>query len=386
MTEVRRSRGDITRRDFIKYGLCGACALCTTGISALAPGTASAVSPEKGLVNPRRSPWCLQLTEKDFRCTLCPHLCRISPGKRGRCGVRENRAGSCYTLAYANPALVQATPVERIPFFQVMPGIRTLAVSTAGCPLECRFCEVWDMALIRPEEVHAYDLSPEDAVSQARSAGAEAVAYAFGEPVAFYEYMSDTAAAAKKEGLLNLVHTSGYILPEPLEAVIGSIDAVNVDLKAFDDTFYRRMTGGSLEPVKSAMKMIKEAGVHLEITNLVIPAENDDMDLIKKMCLWIKNELGPEVPIHFARFYPLYKLSNLPPTPVSTLDRARDTAMEAGLSHVYVAKVTGHEGENTFCRECGKKIIDRMGFVIEDMQIERGRCSNCGTRIHGIWN
>lgn len=375
----------VTRRAFIKSGLFGACALCMAGIPGF-PRAADAYTPQKGFVNPVQSNWFSLLSNSDIECELCPKQCLISPGKRGKCGVRENRNGKGYTLAYGNPVLVQMDPVERKPFFHVMPGTRALSVSTAGCPLECSFCEVWDMALVAPEDVYAYDLSPEKIVAQAKAAGAHSISYAFGEPVAFYEYMTDIARIAKKEGLLNLMHTSGYILPEPLKAITHMLDAVNIDLKGFDPEFYRRMVGGEIETVKDTLKILTKAGVHVEITNLIIPTVNDDMEQLKEMCMWIKNELGADVPIHFGRFYPLYKLANLPPTPVSTLDRARNTALETGLKYVYVARVTGHEGENTFCAECKEKIITRMGFVIEKMHIENGRCAYCSTPVAGRWS
>ena len=376
----------MTRRDFLRAGLCGAvCLGLGAGIQHGLSRTAFAVSPQKGFVNPRPSEWFVPQSGAKIKCTLCPLECRMAAGERGACRVRENRGGQAYSLAWGNPVLVQADPVERKPFFHVLPGSMALSVSTAGCPLACRFCEVWDMALVSPEDVHAYDLPPEEVVALARSVGARSISYAFGEPVVFYEYMRDIAGLAREQGLLNLVHTSGYISMEPLEALAGLIDAANVDLKGFDAAFYRRMTGGDLAVVKRSLRILKARGVHIEITNLVIPGVNDDPAETRAMCEWIRNELGPGVPVHFARFYPLYKLANLPPTPVATLDAARETAMKAGLEHVYVARVTGHTGENTFCPQCGGKIIDRMGFMIEAVRMENGACAHCGAGISGIW-
>jgi pyruvate formate lyase activating enzyme len=289
------------------------------------------------------------------------------------------------TLVYANPCLIRPDPVERTPFFHVLPGTRTLSVSTAGCPLACMFCEAWDMALAAPEEVYAYDIPPERVVDHALELGARSVSYACGEPVAFYEYTADVAALARKAGLLNLVHTSGYIAREPLAALAGMLDAVNVDLKGFDPAFYRDICGGELAPVLQALRLLGEAGVHVEITNLVIPTLNDDMERIGEMCRWIRRELGAGVPVHFARFYPLYRLANLPPTPVSTLDRARAAALDAGLQYVYVARVTGHEGENTFCPRCGRPVIRRTGFVVEETRLEKGACGWCGAPVPGRW-
>jgi pyruvate formate lyase activating enzyme len=277
-------------------------------------------------------------------------------------------------------------PVERKPFFHVVPGSRSFSVATAGCNLECGFCEVWDTALVAPEDVHAFDLPPGTIVEKARESGARSVAYTFGEPVVFFEYMEGIATLARRAGLLSLMHSAGFINPEPLERLIPVLDAVNIDLKGFDAGFYRRVTGGELDPVLETLKALKAAGVHLEITNILIPTLNDDMGTVRRMCEWIVAELGPDTPIHFSRFYPLYKLANLPPTPVSTLNQARATAMAEGLRYVYVAKVPGHEGENTFCPGCKEMVIRRMGFMVEEMRVADGKCDGCGEPIPGIWS
>lgn len=376
----------LTKRSFLKACAAGACGLCLAGsLGGAKRAEAAAASAQKGLVKPKRSPWFTRTERRRVRCELCPRQCVLAPGQRGACQVRENRGGAGYTLAYGNPALVQLDPVERKPFFHVLPGTRALSVSTAGCNIECKFCEVWDMALVAPEEVYAYDMPPRAIVEQARAAGARSVSFAFGEPVVFYEYMESIAGLAKEAGLLNLLHTNGYISPEPLKALSGRIDAVNVDLKGFDEEFYEKVCGGKLAPVLDSLKRLREAGVHIEITNILIPTLNDDMAKVGEMCRWIEEELGAGTPLHLARFYPLYKLGNLPPTPVSTLDRARETAFEAGLQFVYVARVTGHEGENTFCPGCKEPVIRRLGFVVEETKLESGKCAHCGQEIAGRW-
>ena len=374
----------LSKRDFLKAAACGACALCLAGVAGRTR-TASAQSAQRGLIKRKPSPWFSAADEGAIVCELCPRRCRIAPGQRGRCRVRENRDGRAYTLVYGNPCLVQLDPVERKPFFHVLPGTRALSISTAGCNIACKFCEVWDMALVAPEEVHAYDMPPEEVVKQAKAAEARSVSYAFGEPVVFHEYMAATAALAKKEGLLNLLHTNGYIAREPLDALAEHLDAVNVDLKSFDPAFYRDVCDGELAPVLETLKHLKEKRVHVEITHILIPTLNDDLAQLRKMCLWIRDELGAEVPVHFARFYPLYRLANLPPTPVTTIERARELAFETGLRYVYVGRITGHEGENTFCPECRKPVIERMGFVIEKMHLKDGTCSHCGAAIAGRW-
>ncbi len=384
---------ELSRRNFLRAGAVGFCSLCLAGIYGCAvedkndvPAPQRAETTRKGLIRTTTSPWYTELTDRRVRCDLCPRQCELAEGERGPCRVRENRDGSCFSLVYGNPALVQEDPVERKPFFHVLPGSRALSISTAGCNLSCQFCEVWDMALVAPEEVYAYDMPPETVIEYARAGGVLSVSYAFGEPVIYYEYVHTVAGKAREEGLLNLMHTAAYIQPEPLQEIVRLMDAVNVDLKGFDREFYREYVGGELDPVLENLKIIREAGVHMEITNIVIPTLNDDMEKIGEMCAWIAGELGTDVPLHFVRFYPLYRLSALPRTPVSTLEDARGKALESGLDYVYISRVTQHEGENTYCPGCGEKIIDRMGFVVEEIKLENGSCSYCGREIPGRWS
>lgn len=385
------SDGGLSRRDLLKAAAIGACSLCLTGsLGCVSTPDPDKMQPAKGDVRkgwfkPVPSPWFTRVAQTGLRCTLCPKQCELAAGDRSPCRVRENRDGVGYTLAHGNPALVQEDPIERKPFFHVIPASRVLSIATAGCNLSCKFCETWDIALVTPEEVFAHNMPPDEVIAHAQASGVRAISYAFGEPVAFYEYMADVAVLAKKAGLLNLVHTAGYIQPEPLQLLSGKLDAANIDLKSFDPNFYRDIVGGELEPVLRTLKLLREAGVHIEITNPVIPTLNDDSETIRKMCTWIVNELGDDVPLHFSRFYPLYKLSALPRTPVSTLDQARATALDAGLKYVYVAKVIGHEGENTFCPVCKETLIKRVGFVVDEVQLENGRCKFCGTLIPGRW-
>lgn len=382
MRESRGANRGWSRRDLLRAGAAGGPTLALAG---LLGGPAWARAGGKGRVRPRRSPWFTPLDKGEVRCELCPVHCRVAPGRRGACRVRENRKGELFSLVYGNPCLVQVDPVERRPFFHVHPGTRTLSLSTAGCNLSCKFCEVWDMALVGPEDVHAHDLPPEAVVAHARGSGVGSISYAFGEPVVFYEYMEAVASLAREAGLLNLVQTNGFIAPEPLGALCGKLDAASVDLKGFDPAFYRDVCGGRLEPVLETLKRLKAEGVHVEITHIVIPTLNDDPAWTRRMSRWIARELGTGVPVHFSRFYPLYKLANLPATPVRTLSSARAIAREEGLQYVYVARVAGHEGENTFCPGCGEIILQRVGFVVEENHLKAGRCGHCGAGIPGRW-
>lgn len=379
------------RREFIIAGAASVCALCLAKVTGCTPEKdvpkgQAAPGEQIGLVRPVPSPWFAQTENNKVQCLLCPHECSLADGERAICRARENRGGVGYTLTYGNPALVQQDPIERKPFYHVIPGSWALSIATAGCNLACHFCETWDIALVKPEEVHNFDMPPEKVIAHALDTGVRAISYAFGEPVAFYEYMASTAALAKEAGLLNLAHTAGYIRPEPLRQLCRTLDAVNVDLKSFDQDFYRKVVGGELAPVLESLRLLRNEGVHLEITNIVIPTLNDDLATIGKMCHWIAAELGTDVPLHFARFYPLYRLSTLPQTPVATLEQARETALQAGLKFVYIAKVIGHEGENTFCPGCEHKVIKRMGFVITENNLQNGTCKFCGTALPGLWH
>ena len=222
-------------------------------------------------------------------------------------------------------------------------------------------------------------------MSRARDAKARSVAYTYVEPTVFFEYMLDSAQAARAAGLRNVYHSNGFISAAPLRALTPVLDAANIDLKAFNDTFYREHCQGELAPVLATLTALQRAGVHLEITNLVIPTLNDDPSQIRDLCLWVRRELGPETPLHFSRFYPLYKLKNLPPTPVTILERARATALAIGLEYVYIGNVPGHEGENTFCPRCKRLLIERSGFMVRGVHLQDGRCGACGQPIPGIW-
>jgi pyruvate formate lyase activating enzyme len=377
----------LTKRDFLKFCGTGLCFL--SGASLLGfPKSASGQTNEKsqkGLIRPKLSPYFTPLAGGDIRCELCPKRCRVSNGKRGFCNVRENRDGKYYSLVYGNPCAIHLDPIEKKPFFHLLPGTNSYSLATAGCNFQCKFCQNWEISQSPPEDLFNYDVPPETVIENAREAGARSVAYTYVEPTVFYEYMYDIGALAKKAGLLNVIHSNGFINPEPLRSLCKTLDAANIDLKGFEEHFYRELCGGELQPVLRTLKTLKEEKVHLEITSLVIPTKNDEMATVREMCLWIKKELGPDTPLHFSRFFPLYKLRSLPATPISTLDKARSIALSAGLEYVYVGNVPGHEGENTFCSKCKKKVIQRRGFMVGEINIRKGNCRYCGNPVPGIW-
>jgi len=319
-------------------------------------------------------------------CLLCPRRCIIPEGQRGYCQVRVNKGGKLFTLGYNNPVAVVVDPIEKKPFFHILPKSGAFSIAIAGCNLRCIFCQNWHISQSRPDETINYNLRPQDIVALAKKYNCPSVVFTYTEPTIFYEYMSDVAKLAKKEGLFVGMHSCGYINPEPLGELLKYMDFVNVDLKSFSEDFYNELClGAHLEPVLNTLKMVKEAGVHLEITNLVIPTKNDSPQKIREMCEWIRDNLGLDVPVHFSRFYPQYKLKNLPPTPIQTLRKAYEIAKEVGLKYVYIGNVPGIEEESTFCPQCGNILIRRVGYSILENNVVKGRCKFCGEEIYGIW-
>jgi pyruvate formate lyase activating enzyme len=392
MERQRRPRNDpytkdplITKRDFLRFCGLGFCALSAVQLLGH-PRASQAQAPTKGLIKTKLSPYFTPLEGGEIQCDLCPRHCRVPKGKRGSCRVRENRDGKYYSLVYGAPCAVHVDPIEKKPFFHVLPATHSFSLATAGCNLQCKFCQNWEISQASPEEVYSYDVPPDLAVKKAREMGARSIAYTYVEPTIFYEYMLDIGLLAKKAGLLNVCHSNGFINPEPLRNLCKVMDAVNIDLKGFTETFYRDLCNGELSPVLETLKMLKKEKVHIEITNLIIPSMNDEMSVVREMCLWVKKELGPDTPLHFSRFYPLYKLRSLPPTPVSTLDKARAVALSAGLEYVYVGNIPGHEGEHTFCPKCKKRVIQRTGYMVGETHLKGGKCGYCGKPIPGIWS
>ncbi|MEW6262236.1 MAG: AmmeMemoRadiSam system radical SAM enzyme [Thermodesulfobacteriota bacterium] len=375
---------NLTRRCFLKLagsGLAGFSLGRLFGPS----GRAEAQIPRKGLIIARPSYFYTPLEKGAVRCELCPRHCRLPEGERGFCRVRENRGGRLMSLVYGNPCAFHLDPIEKNPFFHVLPGTSSLSLATAGCNFQCKFCQSWEISQASPEDVFGFDLPPDKAVDRAASMGARSMAYTFVEPVIFYEYMADVGAEAKKAGLLSLIHSNGFINPAPLLQLVPVLDGANIDLKGFSQEYYQELCGGELKPVLDTLIILKKENLHLEITNLVVPGKNDDPALIGEMCRWIKRELSPDTPLHFARFYPLYKLKGLPPTPVATLEKARAEAVSAGLKYVYLGGVPGHEAANTYCPGCRKMIVRRLGFMIAENHLAEGRCRFCGHRIPGLW-
>lgn len=318
-------------------------------------------------------------------CHLCPRKCIIPDGEKGYCRVRENRGGKLYSLVYGKPCSISVEPIEKAPFYHFMPGHRRLCIATVSCNLRCKYCQNWHISQVGPGEVRTFRLLPEEVVEKALTEKVDSICFTFTEPVVFYEYVYDIAKIARKNGLRVSIVSAGYVCEEPLRKLVKVLDAVKIDLKGFNEKFYLRVCSGELAPVLRTLKVLKEEGKHFEIVNLVIPTLNDDSGEIKKMCLWIRQNLGNSVPLHFTRFSPAYKLTHLPSTPITTLETAIRIAKETGLKYVYIGNVPGHKYNSTICPKCGKTLIHRAGFQVIENNIKNGRCRFCGERIPGFW-
>ena len=321
---------------------------------------------------------------KTVQCELCPTECVLEEFQVGGCRTRINKGGTLYSLVYGKPCAVAIDPIEKKPFFHFHPATTAFSIATAGCVLGCKFCQNWEISQASPEDVDFRDLPPADVVRQALFYQCKTITYTYTEPTVFYEYMYDTAVLARQFGINNTMHSCGYINKKPLRELARHLDAADVDLKAFTEDFYSRICGGRLKPVLDALVELREDGVWLEITNLVIPTLNDDPARVRDMCRWIVKNLGPDVPLHFSRFFPNYKLKNLPPTPLDTLTDARKIALEAGLRYVYLGNVRS-DAENTLCPQCKKILIERTGYFVKQNNIASGKCRFCGMKIAGVW-
>jgi pyruvate formate lyase activating enzyme len=326
-----------------------------------------------------------QRVDNGVKCGLCPRRCFLPEGFRGKCRVRINRRDTLYTMVYGRPASMNLDPIEKKPVFHLKPGSTAFSIATYGCNLRCAFCQNWQLSQSNPEAKEISVMTPGQIVEQALYYKSGSIAYTYSEPTVFYEYVYDTARLAKEKGLYNVYISAGYIEKEPLEALLPYLDVVKIDLKGFNDNFYKRIVDCRLSDILNTLKILKKHDKLVEIVNLVVPGLNDNMDEIRKMCGWIKREMGADTPLFFTRFMPQYLLTNLPATPVETLERAHDIAKEEGLNYVYVGNVPGHKYENTFCPRCGRVVVGRYGYTVTENDITGGKCRFCGQNIPGIW-
>lgn len=329
--------------------------------------------------------WWTPLSDLKVGCMLCPRYCKIGDNQSGFCFIRRNEGGRLVTLGYGQPAAIQVDPIEKKPLHHFFPGTRIFSMGTAGCNMGCFFCQNWDISKAREDQVNSSLLSPEAVVEAALYSGCSSVAFTYNEPTIWAEYVIDVSKVARQNGLKTVMVTNGYISPEAFDDVYQWIDAANVDLKAFSEHFYSRLTLTHLNPVLETLKRLKQhTPVWLELTNLMIPTLNDSEEETKKLADWILEHLGDSVPLHFTAFHPDFKLRDKPRTPHHTLHGARRLAMERGLKFVYEGNVMCEESHTTFCPQCRKALIRRSWHDVKAYELTpEGTCKYCGTQLPG---
>ena len=322
----------------------------------------------------------------NLQCKLCPKECLIPPGKRGDCRGRVNIDGKLTSITYGRPCSVHIDPVEKKPLFHFLPGQSILSVAAAGCILHCKNCQNWQISQADPESVPSYQLNSKALIDLAKQENCPMIAYTYTDPVAFYEYTIDTSRIAEENGIKNVLVTSGYGNPAPLKELYRVSDAANIDLKFIRDDMYRNITTGTLKPVLDSILLAKKMNVWVELTNLVIPTLNDSDKDITDLCRWIFNYAGKDTPVHFSRFHPQYKMTDLPPTPESTLERCRQIAEKSGLEYVYIGNIWNNKYESTYSPSDGTLLVERSGYmVVKNLLDAQGRSPTDGHIIPGVW-
>jgi pyruvate formate lyase activating enzyme len=319
-------------------------------------------------------------------CGLCAHRCRIAPGDRGACGVRENREGTLYSLVYGAIVAENVDPIEKKPLFHLLPGSRSFSIAADGCNFRCTFCQNHEISQMPREtgRIVGHERTPAEIVEMAVRSGSKSIAYTYTEPTVYFEFAFDIAGIARKKGLKNVFVTNGYMTPGMLELVAPRLDAANVDLKAFRDDFYKKECGARLQPVLDSLRKMKELGIWVEVTTLLIPGLNDGDKELGELTAFLVS-LGTETPWHISRFHPQYRMTRTPPTPASSIHRAAEIGKSAGLKYVYSGNIPGDPGENTLCAHCGRLLIGRHGFSIERLDLKGSACPDCGTLLDGIF-
>ncbi|MEE9151799.1 MAG: AmmeMemoRadiSam system radical SAM enzyme [Thermoplasmata archaeon] len=316
-----------------------------------------------------------------IECTLCPHRCKISEGKRGICGVRENLKGKLNTMIYALATSVTPDPIEKKPLYHFYPGTYVLSFGTVGCNFKCLHCQNYGISQAKIESMRFQKLKVEDLVKIAKRYKCDGVAWTYNEPTIWYEFTYDGSVIAKKEGLYTCYVTNGFIEKEPLEKISPYLDAMNIDVKSFSDDFYKKICKAKLQPVLDTCVLAKELDIFIELTYLIIPGHNDSEVEIKDYCKWVVDALGESTPIHFSRFHPDHKMLDSIATPMSTLHRACEIAKKEGLRFVYLGNVPHGDYENTYCPDCQELLIERIGFSTRSHYVKDGKCPKCHLAI-----
>ena len=317
-------------------------------------------------------------------CFLCSHHCLISDGKFGICNVRENRGGVLYTHAYGELIAQNIDPIEKKPLYHFLPGSRSFSIAAIGCNFQCGFCQNWQISQAEESKalgLHPEEVKPEDVVRQAKQTGSKSISYTYTEPTIFFEYAYEIGQIAKKEGLLNVFVTNGYMTRKTIQMIQPYLDAANIDLKSFRDDFYGKVCKGKLTPVLKSIELMKRLNIWIEVTTLIVPGQNDSDDELKKIAEFLAG-LDTSIPWHISRFYPQYKMEDLEGTPLEILSNAYDIGKEAGLRYVYLGNVG--QRNNTYCYQCQRLLIERLGFSIKDYRIKEGLCPGCNSSIDGV--
>ncbi len=369
------------RRAFLRLGASAACFLAAQSM-VLPCASAESLEAEAR----REASFYRKLEGRLVQCKLCPRECVVPDGERGFCRVRENRRGTYYTLVYSRVVAAHVDPIEKKPFFHFLPGAQAYSVASGGCNVHCKFCQNWEISQARPEDLRSVLITPQQLAATARKYECRAMAYTYSEPIVFWEYVYDAADAGHRAGVRSVMISNGFIQQEPLLKMCDRLDALKVDLKSFSATYYRDVVRGELRPVLDTLVTARKHARWLEIVYLTVPTLNDSDQEFRNLARWLKAELGPDVPIHFTRFYPLHLLKNLPPTPVQTLERAKAIMDAEGLHYAYVGNVPGHPGENTWCPQCKALLIERTGYLVRQANLQHGKCGKCGRLIPGVWN
>jgi pyruvate formate lyase activating enzyme len=326
-----------------------------------------------------------KLVDKKVRCGLCAHRCTIGDGKFGICGVRLNKEGTLETLVYGDIIAAHVDPIEKKPLYHLLPGSTSVSIATIGCNFKCSFCQNWQISQVTKIEKKGADgdnLTPAQVVEIARREKCQSISYTYTEPTIFFEFALDTAKLAKAAGLYNVFVTNGYMTPEAIETIQPYLNAANVDLKAFDDAFYRTMCKARLQPVLDSIRLMKKLGIWVEVTTLLIPGKNDDEPQLRGLAQFVA-EVDPSIPWHISRYHPDHEFHEAPATPPKSLEKARAIGEQAGLKYIYLGNV--REGADTYCPQCRNVLVQRDGFSVEKNDVKNGKCGKCGARVEGVW-
>ena len=378
----------LDRRSFLKCALASGAALTACDLAQSLVAIPAPADPQKqdDTQFTVEAKFFEKLENKKIKCKLCPRECTVGDKERGYCGVRENHEGTYYSLVHSRVCAAHIDPVEKKPLFHYLPGTLAFSLATAGCNVNCKFCQNWDISQVRPEQVPAQYAPPNLVADLAKRNGCPTIAYTYSEPVVFSEYVMDAADAGHQAGIRSVVVSNGYIQEEALRTAYGKMDAVKIDLKAFSESYYKDVVSGELKPVLDTLVTLRKMGKWTEIVYLVVPTLNDSDAEFRGLARWVKANLGQDVPLHFTQFHPEYLLKNLPITPVPTLERAKAIADAEGLHYVYIGNVPGHPAENTYCPKCRRIVVERVGMMAKQMLIRKGSCPFCGQQIPGLWH